>query len=404
MDRAAGVKFSSCECQIAVCSLHGLLADFDWNSPMPWLFFAFSGPVLWAISTHFDKYLVEKYFKQSDVAVLLLFTAFIGVLTLPVIAFCEPAAIVSPGAGSIALMMLSGILYVGAMLFYLRALQSEEASAVSPFFQAAPLFGYVLAYFFLGETLSVQQMAGGALIVAGTLIVSIRFGRNVRVFKVRLAILMLACGFALALSGLIFKIFRDTGRVLGHHILDVRWRSDLRRRVALNQFLPQATCRRAARKYDRAFDRQRIERTHQSRRHGGKPLCPDVRAVEHRPGHRQHDDFICLCLRCCVQRFLPALCAGDVVRSRIGTEGNRGLSRRRWRRAGDALTPNAWPGLSGAKPGSDRLAQMPIPDFANAASGLRGYCGAITQIATSGALAAFASTPHETCRSPRNVA
>ena len=174
---------------------------------MSWLFFAFSGPVLWAISTHFDKYLVEKYFKQSDVAVLLLFTAFIGVLTLPVIAFCEPAAIVSPGAGSIALIMLSGILYMGAMLFYLRALQSEEASAVSPFFQAAPLFGYVLAYFSLGETLSVQQMTGGALIVAGTLIVSIRFGRNVRVFKVRLAILMLACGFALALSGLIFKIF-----------------------------------------------------------------------------------------------------------------------------------------------------------------------------------------------------
>ena len=41
---------------------------------------------------------------------------------------------------------------MGAMLFYLRAMQSEEASVVSPFFQAAPLFGYVLAYFVLGET------------------------------------------------------------------------------------------------------------------------------------------------------------------------------------------------------------------------------------------------------------
>ena len=37
---------------------------------MAWLFFAFSGPVLWAISTHFDKYLVERYFKHNDVAVL----------------------------------------------------------------------------------------------------------------------------------------------------------------------------------------------------------------------------------------------------------------------------------------------------------------------------------------------
>jgi drug/metabolite transporter (DMT)-like permease len=50
---------------------------------MAWLFFAFSGPVLWAVSTHFDKYLVERYFKHSDVAVLLLFTALSGLLTLP---------------------------------------------------------------------------------------------------------------------------------------------------------------------------------------------------------------------------------------------------------------------------------------------------------------------------------
>jgi hypothetical protein len=57
---------------------------------MSWLLFAFSGPVLWAISTHFDKYLVERYFKHSDVAVLLLFTAFIGVAALPVIAVYQP--------------------------------------------------------------------------------------------------------------------------------------------------------------------------------------------------------------------------------------------------------------------------------------------------------------------------
>ena len=173
---------------------------------MSWLLFAFSGPVLWAISTHFDKYLVEQYFKHSDVAVLLVFTALIGLLTLPFIAFYEPK-FASPGAGRMALMATSGILYMGAMLFYLRALQAEEASVVAPFFQAVPLFGYVLGYLSLGETLSILQMAGGVLIVAGTMIVSVRFGSGFRVFKLRLAMLMLACGFASALSGLIFKIF-----------------------------------------------------------------------------------------------------------------------------------------------------------------------------------------------------
>jgi uncharacterized membrane protein len=173
---------------------------------MSWLIFAFSGPVLWAISTHFDKYLVERYFKHSDVAVLLLFTAFIGVLALPFIALYEPT-VFQLDAGSIVLIVLSGVLYMGAVLFYLRALQSEEASVVAPFFQAVPLFGYVLAYFILGETLSAVQMAGGALIIVGTLVVSIRLGQNVRIFKARLALLMLACSLAAAVSGLIFKAF-----------------------------------------------------------------------------------------------------------------------------------------------------------------------------------------------------
>ena len=219
---------------------------------MSWLLFAFSGPILWAISTHLDKYLVERFFKQSDVAVLLLFTAFAGVLLLPFIWLHQPA-VVSLDAESIALIATSGVLNMGAMLFYLRALQSEEPSVVAPFFQTAPLFGYVLAYLVLGETLSALQMAGGALIVMGALTVSVRFAPSLPSpasgggqinkpspvcaggkinkpspacaegeinkpspasaggkgggFKVRLAMLMLACGFALALSGLIFKIF-----------------------------------------------------------------------------------------------------------------------------------------------------------------------------------------------------
>ena len=153
-----------------------------------------------------DKYLVERYFKQSDVAVLLLFTAFVGVVLLPFIWFYDPA-VTSPDLGSIALIITAGILYMGGMLLYLQALQSEEASVVAPFFQAAPLFGYVLAYLVLGETLSGRQLAGGALIVVGALIVSIRFGQSIGRFKARLAMLMLACGFVLALSGLIFKVF-----------------------------------------------------------------------------------------------------------------------------------------------------------------------------------------------------
>ena len=164
-----------------------------------------------------DKYLVERFFRESDVAVLLVFTAFIGVLMLPFIWFFEPG-VFSLDAKRIAIIAASGVLYMGAMLFYLQALQTEEASVVAPFFQASPLFGYGLAYFALGEKLSATQMAGGALIIVGALIVSLCFtpsppspaggGRKGGgAFKLRLAMLMLTCGFVLALATLIFKIF-----------------------------------------------------------------------------------------------------------------------------------------------------------------------------------------------------
>jgi drug/metabolite transporter (DMT)-like permease len=157
-----------------------------------------------------DKYLVERYFKDSNVAVLLVFTALIGLLTLPFIWFFVPA-VAAVGLANASLMAFSGLLYMGAMLFYLRALQSEEASVVAPFFQAAPLFGFVLGYVVLGETLSPTQMAGGTLIVAGTVLVSLRSGprdrRRKTAFNFRLAALMLTCALSLAVSSLIFKIF-----------------------------------------------------------------------------------------------------------------------------------------------------------------------------------------------------
>jgi uncharacterized membrane protein len=173
---------------------------------MNWLAFALCGPVLWAISTHLDKYLVERYFKNTDVVVLLVFTALLGLVLMPLIAVFDPG-VLRRDLSSIALMALSGLFYMGAIVFYLRALQGHEASVVAPFFQAAPLFGYALAYFVLGEKLNGTQLAGGALIVIGVVFVSIGFGPKRERFRWRLAALMLACGFVMSLSVLIFKAF-----------------------------------------------------------------------------------------------------------------------------------------------------------------------------------------------------
>ena len=173
---------------------------------MWWILFAFSGPVLWAASTHIDKYIVERYFKRSSMAVLMVSTALIGIVMLPFIWWFRSEVFNIP-LFSILIITLSGILYMGALLFYMKAIQSEEASVVSPFFEAAPLFAYALAYFVLGEKLSSLQMVGCLLVIVGTLFLSVHIGQKRKKFNTRLVVLMLSCAFLVALSSLIFKFF-----------------------------------------------------------------------------------------------------------------------------------------------------------------------------------------------------
>jgi uncharacterized membrane protein len=173
---------------------------------MSWLAFALCGPILWAISVHLDKYLVERYFKDADVIVLLIFTALMGLVLMPIIAALVPG-VFQRDLTSIVLMALSGLFYMTGITFYLRALQGHEASMVAPFFQSSPLFGYILAYLVLGETLTRTQLLGGALIVFGVLSVSIGSGPKRERFRWQLAALMLCAGFVLSLSTLIFKAF-----------------------------------------------------------------------------------------------------------------------------------------------------------------------------------------------------
>ena len=171
-----------------------------------WLLFAFSGPILWAVSTHIDKYLVEKYFKHSDTAVLMVFTALIGLLALPFIWYFDPSVLSLP-LPSIVVMIISGLLYMGSMLFYLQAIQSSEASVVAPLFQTSTIFTFVLGYFLLGEALTRVQLFGGALILLGALLLSLDTSLRFRRFRMRLVVVMLVCTFVLALSSVIFKFF-----------------------------------------------------------------------------------------------------------------------------------------------------------------------------------------------------
>ena len=90
-----------------------------------WLLLAFLGPVCWAASTHIDKYLVDRYFHDSDTAVLMLFTALVGVALLPFIWWFDPS-ILKPAPTAILVMIsgfgcANGLILTGARVIYAMA-------------------------------------------------------------------------------------------------------------------------------------------------------------------------------------------------------------------------------------------------------------------------------------------
>ena len=72
---------------------------------------------------------------------------------------------------NILFLLLSGIATGLSWIFYYKALQSAKVSQVAPVDKLSVVFALILSAAFLGETLSVKEMAGAGLIVAGALVI-----------------------------------------------------------------------------------------------------------------------------------------------------------------------------------------------------------------------------------------
>lgn len=172
---------------------------------MNWFFIALIGPFLYAVTNHIDKFILNKYFKAGEVGAVVLFSALFSVVALPIIYLIEPG-VFSVSWGSKIGLAVNGSLNIVSLILYLNALRDDEASMVVPFLQATPIFGFILGYFLLGETVGIKEILASMLILAGTTIISLELnGGRIR-FKKRVAILMTLSSFLYATIGVIFKM------------------------------------------------------------------------------------------------------------------------------------------------------------------------------------------------------
>ncbi len=174
---------------------------------MTWFLVGLLAPALWAATNHIDKYLLDRYFKGGGAGALFIFSSIIGVFLIPIVAIIHPEALQYPLQAGL-LIALNGALYIVGLMPYVYALQRGDASVVIPLFQLIPVFSFVLAWIVLGETLTVSELIGGAIIIVGSVVLSLEMSDTKKLsFNKGAFWLMVLASFLTALSFLFFKFF-----------------------------------------------------------------------------------------------------------------------------------------------------------------------------------------------------
>src|SRR5688500_11184068 len=138
---------------------------------MSWFFIALWAPFLLACANHNDKFLLSKYLKEKSVGSIVIFSSLFSGVAIPIVLFIQPDVFdvgIVQGSALVAIGMLS----IFSAVLYLYALDIDEASFVTPFYQTVPIFAYVIGYFVLGETITLAQGLGAFVIIAGALVLS----------------------------------------------------------------------------------------------------------------------------------------------------------------------------------------------------------------------------------------
>jgi uncharacterized membrane protein len=189
---------------------------------------------VWSITNIFDKYLISKYTKDDNLGGIILLSSFFPITLAIVSVFFAPSLFTIPTT-EIGILIISGLLMVAWIYFYLKALSMDDTSVVMTILVLAPFFSLIVSGIINNETLTRMQLFGGGLIMLGSLVVSID-PKNFR-FKFKLLWYSVLACIVLALMHALFKylttqelfwqsmFWRSLGMVIAGSIIYVSIRS-----------------------------------------------------------------------------------------------------------------------------------------------------------------------------------
>jgi len=181
-----------------------------------WILLTLTAVILWSFVNIADSYLVEKNKKIGHpIGSLVIFSSvFAFVVSISIYLVLGNNLFLS--LQHVGLLIIAGFCNLLWIVFYLYALVDDDVSSVIPWFLSVPLFGYILGYFILGETLNTHQIIGGVIVLIGGLILSIKITQVESKHRYRVKwkpiVLMLIASVLVALWGVLFKFAAyDTG-------------------------------------------------------------------------------------------------------------------------------------------------------------------------------------------------
>lgn len=159
---------------------------------MDWLYLALLTPLLWSMVVLIDDNLLQRVYRGPQVGAFI--TGLFGALPLLSLLWRDmtpvPAKIAAIG-------MAAGFMSITYYYYYFKALEKESPSVVIAILCLAPVILPFLAYLVLGESLSVRQVTGFAIVVAASFLLAATDIRKFKFSKAMLPTLVAAGIYAL---------------------------------------------------------------------------------------------------------------------------------------------------------------------------------------------------------------
>ena len=125
-------------------------------------------------SSFYNVYCKGLLARFSEVEILIFSYITASLASLPLVVFIEPdmpSAGNARRAGWAAFAFLAVFMYGVSMLVFFYVLEHLSVTVASASLYLVPLFGVLIAYLVLGETLSATSLAGAAVVLAATVLV-----------------------------------------------------------------------------------------------------------------------------------------------------------------------------------------------------------------------------------------